>query len=447
MADEAVLFYNFTTASGTVVEDISNYNNNGTASATTLVDSLQYKGLRFASGSVVELPTTSTLDFTGSTYVSVVSLVNIDDAFSNKDEDIVNLGNNEVVLRKNDSNEWSFLFKDDSGTAYEVSDTASGSTSKWTHLVGTYNGISLNLYKNGNLIAASSTAVSIGDIPGTNAIGSDSGDSNYFNGIIDETRIYNFPFTQSEVKDLYYKDYLVLNYQFAEGTGTTAYDLSKSRNNGTIAATCSFTSGRFGYGLQFYGTQQVRTTHDPSLAITSGISIFSWINPTSQIVTSASLLSKDAYSNGYRFGLSSTNQIEFFGYKNNSQVVSITGPQISEDTWTHVGMTHSPANGNLTLYVNASAVAQKTDHSILGSGTADLFISGPNSVNRYKGKIDDVRLYRTSVSLSFISDIYNRNVDILKPSDTATSTKTDRRDSILKRMLDLLPAWWDKEGE
>ena len=78
-------------------------------------------------------------------------------------------------------------------------------TNTWSHLVALYDGSSLKLYQNGQLVSSTSAS---GPIPTTNYalfIGTKTNSSpsyNYFNGEIDEVRLYNRALNLSEIQTL-----------------------------------------------------------------------------------------------------------------------------------------------------------------------------------------------------------------------------------------------------
>jgi uncharacterized repeat protein (TIGR01451 family) len=112
----------------------------------------------------------------------------------------------------------------------------------WYHLVGVADNSSLKLYLNGNL--ESTTSRTIGPIyAGTadlNVGAREYPDARcFFNGIIDEARIYNRALSQPEVSEHYRGIYsnqagLVGLWHFKEGSGSSTADDSSQGNNGTI---------------------------------------------------------------------------------------------------------------------------------------------------------------------------------------------------------------------
>ena len=118
---------------------------------------------------------------------------------------------------------------------------------QWTHLAVTYDGVNSAIYINGELVDARINSqenivntglnLKIGNISNTA--------SSYFSGSIDEVRVWNRERTQAQIQSTmnttlgppYYSSQdsgLVGYWQFEEGEGDIAYDLSVHGNNGTI---------------------------------------------------------------------------------------------------------------------------------------------------------------------------------------------------------------------
>lgn len=116
-------------------------------------------------------------------------------------------------------------------------------TNRWYHLAMTYDGKVLKLYVDGILqssptnivgtIKSSSVKMAIGCNPGTI-------NAEFFNGWIDEVRIWSRALDASEIAENMNKiltgteNGLVGYFRFEEGSGNIAYDLSSRKLNGTI---------------------------------------------------------------------------------------------------------------------------------------------------------------------------------------------------------------------
>ncbi len=82
-------------------------------------------------------------------------------------------------------------------------------TLDWHHIAGTYNGTSLSLYVDGNRTTTVNASGSITINSAPLSIGSVL--NSYFNGTIDEVRIYDRALSAEKISDLYY-NYTITNY-------------------------------------------------------------------------------------------------------------------------------------------------------------------------------------------------------------------------------------------
>src|SRR6266540_2413754 len=93
------------------------------------------------------------------------------------------------------------------GGFYEVMDTVACQPSSlpvntWTHLTLTYNGSVLTLYRNGGAVATANVSGTLSHSTGTLQIGA-SEYGEYFQGLIDEVRVYNRALTNTEIQTIY----------------------------------------------------------------------------------------------------------------------------------------------------------------------------------------------------------------------------------------------------
>lgn len=127
----------------------------------------------------------------------------------------------------------------------------------WYHVAGTYDGDTLKCYINGNLEGtfafkgtirdSSAYDLKIGRLAYTSI-----GQTRYFNGKIDEVRIWNRALSQSELSasmnthiDPTIQTGLVGYWRFNENSGTAINDLSGNNLNGTVTSTTWSTSVPF----------------------------------------------------------------------------------------------------------------------------------------------------------------------------------------------------------
>jgi Concanavalin A-like lectin/glucanases superfamily len=122
-------------------------------------------------------------------------------------------------------------------------DTAVGSvtTGTWTHIAMTLDAANTaTFYKNGVFLASVTHGVGALDSTGTMNIGRNPINTEYWQGRIDEVRIWNYVRSASEISTNYLKPLvgnesgLILYLPFSEGIGTAIDDLSPTNADGTL---------------------------------------------------------------------------------------------------------------------------------------------------------------------------------------------------------------------
>ena len=165
-----------------------------------------------------------------------------------------------------------------------------GPVNRWSHLAVTFDGRRLWLYVNGTHV--SSRAVT-GSILRTNDplwIGGNHPYGEYFQGLIDEVRIYDRVLTPSEVRaemstpvassETSLGAGLVGAYAFDKGSGSLAADASGNGNTGAIIGAHWTSRGRFGGALHFDGDDDnVRIPASESLDLQRGMTLSAWSRP------------------------------------------------------------------------------------------------------------------------------------------------------------------------
>jgi hypothetical protein len=159
------------------------------------------------------------------------------------------------ALRTGANGSLSFVIAlNNNGSWYEAQSTAIMSVNKWYHVAGTYDGSVVKIYINGKevgsvtqagTITPSTVAMKIGNFPGPGA-------NRYFDGQIDEVRIWNTALSQNTLRQ-YMCQYLnpshpnysglLAYYNFDIGTGVSLLDLSGNGYNGAVSGATWGSSG------------------------------------------------------------------------------------------------------------------------------------------------------------------------------------------------------------
>jgi fibronectin type 3 domain-containing protein len=202
-----VAAYSFDEGSGSTVADSSGNGNTGTIANATWTTAGKYgNALSFnGTNSWVTIADSASLDLT--TGMTLEAWVNP-----------TAINGWECVLLKQDTNDLAYaLYADNNGndtggprrpivsikessTTYWTPGSAQLALNTWVFLTATYDGSTLKMYVNGTLASSLAQSGSINTSSGVLRIGGDSLWGEYFNGLIDNIRIYNNALTQAQIQ-------------------------------------------------------------------------------------------------------------------------------------------------------------------------------------------------------------------------------------------------------
>lgn len=205
------------------------------------------------------------------------------------------------------------------------------------------------------------------------------------------------------------EDYMVLYFDFSEGTGTTAIDKSDSNNHGGIVgATWVADSGypdddgNATPGLSFDGTDDyIYIPHSTSLALTEKITISMWIKPATLDGTTRYLLSKPL-STAVDVGGTSISEYWFLGFLSDAANAISTRFLLEDDTlkqasgtaltdddlnqWTHVFISYDATDDSSTFKVDTST---------------NVYIGAKEGTSAFfHGIIDEIKVYNIAFEVS-----------------------------------------------
>jgi len=189
--------YAFNEGTGSSVPDASGHGNSGTLSNTTWTTSGKYgNALAFnGTSATVNIPDSASLHLTtGMTLEAWVYPTNVAGAW----RDVIMKGSDEYYLEATSSAGPPATGGKTIGGALTGSSALPANT--WSHLAGTYDGTTLRLYVNGAEVASRAQTGSIATTTNPLQIGGDSFFGQYFQGMIDEVRVYNRALTPAEIQ-------------------------------------------------------------------------------------------------------------------------------------------------------------------------------------------------------------------------------------------------------
>jgi hypothetical protein len=177
----------------------------------------------------VELPNETQYDFTNQ--MTVEAWIKVDQ-FNKNWQAIVTKGDNSWRLHRNNNTNFINFAINTSAGGSGVTSTTNVNDGQWHHLAGVYTGTQLRLYVDGVLEAQTNIALNINNSDHPVRIGENAQATNrYFDGKIDEVRIWNLARTQKQIRESMHlvlrgnESGLVSYHQFNEGAGTTTYDM------------------------------------------------------------------------------------------------------------------------------------------------------------------------------------------------------------------------------
>jgi|GEM_PF-7045488 len=316
--------------------------------------------------------------------------------------------------------------------------------SLWHYVTVTYNGSDYIYYVDGNVDAINQETESLSSyVTDKDAIigyFEDGGSTRYFNGSIDEVKVFNRSLSQSEIKELYYNsrarfydDSLVLMYNFdnlsAIGENSSyVVDASLYRNDANVTRAVWNSSGRYGGAYSFNGVcgDDYIKTPNSSIFNMSEFSVSAWIysslNKTTPVIVAdgdviggASLLCGKGARAGWALLLYNKTKLSLTHCNTSSYgknyTLLISDGEVQPNTWTYVSLTFD--SENINFYVNGVLSSSFESGGIMYDNiTTDITVGAQdyNEANNFNGTIDEVRVWNRSLSASEIWLMYESNL-------------------------------------
>lgn len=404
----------------------------GSGNGTTLtnVSSTAYTGARFGNGmepdgaaDYLYAADNTALSVTGS--LTLAAWIIPDDV----------TGTENIIAKWDGTNESYRLTKEganirmyiDSDSNYQASTGSPIAANTLQHVAGVYDSLSQNvkLYVNGSEVTSSTTGTipsSIGDDGGRFHLGAEDSTTtaaNFFDGHIDDARIYSRAFSPAEVRALYnWAPGPVGYWPMDENSGTsTVYDKSGNGTNLTMYGSMTnddWVPGKFGSALDFDGTNDVLAAADPNILDmgTNSFTVSAWVwrdtsSTVDQIVDKRQTGDGTACSVGTDVGYDlliwDTNQISMSicDGTNGWEMYSSAGV-VTTGMWHHVAAVVDRATlTNSQIYLDGIAISNTkindgSDPPSSGniSNSNNFSIANNLTLNYpWDGRIDEVRIY------------------------------------------------------
>jgi hypothetical protein len=209
---------------------------------------------------------------------------------------------------------------------------------------------------------------------------------------------------------------LVAAYGFEEGSGKKVVDASGKGNHGTIRGAVRTDSGRFGKALKFDGVNDWVTIKDnPSLDLSSGMTLEAWVYPLSQKPGNNAVIVK-RIATGEVYALFSEEEDNLpASYINDGDYHGAIGSnRLPAQQWSHLVATYDGQHQK--LYVNGVLVAQSAKQTLIKNSRGVLRIGG-NTLGRegFDGYIDEVRIYDRALTAKEVNANKATSVSVSNP--------------------------------
>ena len=308
---------------------------------------------------------------------------------------------------------------------YGPTSSANINTGAWVHCVltmsGTAIGSILKTYVNGVLDGTHTTTVLITDTYNTFRIGGrtlSGSNTQFFNGEIDQVRIFAKELSSGEVNSLYNETTTTAALATINNPSTVAYykmaDATDETGsyNGTASNVDFNVAGKYGFAGKFSGSSgsYMQTGYTAILGTSASISL--WVNIDAY--TSYGGFAIDSTGTGaqarFTLGQGNTAGKLWVSVGNGSTswydetTVSISSYGLNN--WFHLVGT---VNGtSVKIYINGSLIHTLTSSvSYVGGGQHPYYFGGWGNSLHLNGKLDQIRFFNKEISATEVTKLYN----------------------------------------
>jgi len=274
----------------------------------------------------------------------------------------------------------------------------------WYHFVYTYDGTTAKMYRNGQLLGSMAKSWNTINNSDIFKLGVGVGGEQWFNGLIDDLKIYNRAVTDAEATQIYNEPNthtvgLIKSFSFDNTPADDTNSVSFTTSNATYPIT--YTAGRSGAGQALVTTASAtRTCTIPNLPLgkTDRTISFWYYHTTFSPITSYASL-----------GYGATTQYNTFGFYLNASSVNFSGSSYDASfvngttnpyQWYHAVLVFE--SDNVKIYING--VIKGTMSRPLVNTTLTSF-----RINAFAGAIDDLKIYDRALKQADITSLYNNN--------------------------------------
>jgi len=306
-----------------------------------------------------------------------------------------------------------------------VTDASSFPLNTWVYVAVTYDQATttMKLYRDGILL---STNNAVSSYTSENTfIGSHQGSASFFQGNIDEVRIWNTALTQTQLKQNMYKGPadnatgLLAHYKFNDGSGstltnsctnTTGLDGTLQNSPSWVASPVQFSAN----ALNFDGANDIVVIPQ---VVSSDFTVEYWMNTSSTGPGGSQWYNGDGIVDAEVAGVTNDWGTALIGSKlgfgiGNPDITLISSTSVNTGSWIHVAATWKQSTGAMVLYINGNQEGSTTGGTNLRSAPARItFGELQTNIQRYNGSIDEVRIWNIVRTPAQIQANMNKELD------------------------------------
>ncbi len=290
----------------------------------------------------------------------------------------------------------------------------------WYHVVVTYNGSEGKAYLDGREASSFSTSGTLNISSDNFVIGGAPNMANFFNGSIDDVRIYNSSLSQDEIWYLYTQGRDRLSsgemagplawWRMNAGEGDTAYDYSGEGNDGSLQNGPVWTDDCVTDScLEFEGNgsdaEYVYVSDDSVFDDLGSITLATWVRFNNETTEDDEWLVGKTKSGSNPWSI---RRRDSAGRCGGEEVSSVYVSGLAEaDRWYHLVCTVNSTH--VRLYIDGELGGQDTGNFNLTNSDNHIGIGGYHSSNLgLNGTLDDVRIYPYALSEEQIRQVKER---------------------------------------
>jgi hypothetical protein len=295
------------------------------------------------------------------------------------------------------------------------------------HLVVVFTTTSYTLYVDGSSVSTGSFTANTGTFNTQNiGVRQRVAYDSYFNGTIDQVRIFNKALSSSEVTTLYGETHASTTISttdiFDDDSGVALYQLDGNAND------TGGVSGKFGSGAIFNGSSSQIDLNYASLGM--GVNDFSYSFWFKANNTTAEQVFFQVLSEHVNYGIKINDPSGHLSSKptNSSGGTEYISAAVTIDTdWHHVAYIKSSTTGvGHALYYDGTKIAEDTSFTGNVQASTDnktTLGSATNDIAWFDGFLDDVRFYNDVLTSAEVGYIYNNTTASIPTDNLAAHYK------------------------